>query len=59
VDKFSRKVRQSLPANVVQEILGHANFGTTMNIYGHVLPSMQRDAMADLDDFFRGTRQGK
>jgi len=48
-----------VPANVVQEILGHANFGTTMNIYGHVLPSMQRDAMAGLDGFFRGSRQGK
>jgi integrase len=47
------------PAKVVQEILGHANFGTTMNIYGHVLPSMQRDAIAELDDFFRGSRQGK
>jgi integrase len=43
-----------VPANVVQEILGHANFGTTMNIYGHVLPSMQRDAIAELDGFFKG-----
>jgi integrase len=48
-----------VPANVVQEILGHAYFGTTMNIYGHVLPSMQRDAMAGLDGFFRGSQQGK
>jgi integrase len=46
------------PAKVVQEILGHANFATTMNIYGHVLPSMQQDAMAELDGFFRGTHEG-
>ena len=44
----------SVPSKVVQEILGHSNIGTTMNIYGHVLPSMQRDAMDDMDDFFRG-----
>jgi site-specific recombinase XerD len=31
-------------AKVVQEILGHANISTTLGIYGHVLPSMQRDA---------------
>jgi integrase len=38
---------------VVQEILGHSNIGTTMNIYSHVLPSMQRDAMDDMNDLFR------
>jgi integrase len=48
-----------VPANVVQEILGHANFATTMNIYGHVLPSMQRDAMTGLDGFFKGAGQGE
>ncbi len=44
-----------VPAKVVQEILGHGNISTTMNIYGHVLPSMHRDAMDDMDEFFRGT----
>jgi integrase len=43
-----------VPAKVVQEILGHGNFSTTMNIYGHVLPSMHRDAMDEMDDFFKG-----
>jgi integrase len=42
-----------VPAKVVQEILGHGNISTTMNIYGHVFPSMHRDAMDDMDDFFR------
>jgi integrase len=40
----------------VQEILGHSNISSTMNIYGHVLPSMHRDTMEDIDDFFRGKR---
>ena len=42
-----------VPAKVVQEILGHGNISTTMNIYGHVFPSMHRDAMDEMDDFFR------
>lgn len=39
-------------AKVVQEILGHGNISTTLNIYGHVFPSTHRDAMDDMDDFF-------
>ena len=38
---------------VVQEILGHSNISITLNTYSHVLPSMQRDAMNDMDAFFR------
>jgi Site-specific recombinase XerD len=34
---------------VVQEILGHSNIAITMNIYSHVLPNMQQDAMKKLD----------
>ncbi|WP_403023155.1 tyrosine-type recombinase/integrase [Salinibacterium sp. GXW1014] len=33
---------------VVQERLGHSNISTTMNIYSHVTPTMQRDAVARL-----------
>ena len=33
---------------VVQERLGHSNISTTMNIYSHVTPTMQRDAAARL-----------
>ena len=35
----------------VQEILGHESFNTTMDTYGHVLPSMKRDAMDKLSEF--------
>lgn len=33
-------------AKVVQERLGHSNIATTMNIYSHVTPTMQRDAVS-------------
>ncbi len=32
------------PAKVVQERLGHTDIATTMNIYSHVTPTMQRSA---------------
>lgn len=38
---------------VVQEILGHSDISTTMNIYSHVLPSMQADAMKQLHSAFK------
>lgn len=36
------------------ETLGHSQIGTTMNLYAHVMPSMQRDA-ADLMDVMFGS----
>jgi integrase len=38
---------------VVQERLGHADITTTMNLYTHVLPGMQEDAAARVDDALR------
>jgi integrase len=37
---------------VVQELLGHSNVTTTLNIYSHVLPSLQQDAMDKLSGLF-------
>lgn len=39
---------------IVQEILGHREIGMTLDTYSHVLPTMQRDAMDGLNDFFEG-----
>jgi len=36
----------------VQELLGHSNISMTMDIYSHVLPSLQKDAMDKWDDLF-------
>jgi integrase len=37
---------------VVQEILGHSNINTTLMLYGHVLPDMQKEASDRMDDMF-------
>jgi integrase len=34
---------------VVQELLGHSNISMTMDVYSHVLPSMQQDAINRLN----------
>ena len=36
----------------MQEILGHTEISMTMDIYSHVLPTMQRDAMDKLNQAF-------
>lgn len=34
---------------VVQELLGHSQIGITMDVYSHVLPTLQQEAMANLN----------
>ena len=41
---------------VVMEILGHSQISTTMNIYAHVLPRVQREAITGLDALFGETK---
>lgn len=43
---------------VVQERLGHANVGVTLDTYSHVLPNMQRDAADALDSMVPMPAQG-
>ncbi len=38
---------------VVQERLGHATVGMTLDVYSHVLPNLQRQAAAKLDALFK------
>lgn len=50
---------------VVQEILGHSQITTTMDIYSHAMPSMQSDATEQWESTFggslkkRGNRRGR
>ena len=37
---------------VVQEILGHSQISLTANTYAHVMPALQREAMAEIDAAF-------
>jgi integrase len=43
-----------VPAKVIQELLGHSSITITLNVYSHVLPSMQQEAMDKLDRLFGG-----
>jgi integrase len=43
-----------IEAKKVQEILGHESITTTLDVYGHVLPTMQREAMDRLSSFMKG-----
>jgi integrase len=40
---------QKVPVKVVSEMLGHASVAITLDIYSHVLPSMQEDAAAAME----------
>ena len=41
----TRLIEQGINPRTVQELLGHADFRITMNLYGHVLDNTKRDAM--------------
>ncbi len=45
-------VGMGVPLKVVQEIVGHSDIAMTADIYAHVLPAMQRDAMGRWDNAF-------
>jgi len=44
---------------IVQEILGHSNISITLNVYSHVLPSMQKEAMDALNSAFAKSKEGE
>lgn len=43
-----------VPSKVVQSRLGHKSINVTLDIYGHVLPSMQQDAASKIGKLIHG-----
>ncbi|WP_282432149.1 tyrosine-type recombinase/integrase [Desulfurispora thermophila] len=60
-------INQGLPAKSISGHLGHANIGTTMDIYGHYLKSADREAADRLERVYqtmkesgqKGTKKGR
>jgi integrase len=48
---------QGVPVKVVSEMLGHASVTITMNLYMHVLPTMQQAAAEAMEALFRSGLQ--
>ena len=40
---------QGADPKIIQEVLGHAQIGIPMDTYSHALPTMQQEAMANLN----------
>lgn len=45
---------QGVSPRVIQDMLGHSTITTTMGIYAHVIPELQRDAAARMDAILSG-----
>ena len=48
MDSLEWNLRFGVPAKVVEEGLGHNKIEITLNIYAHVVPSLQQEAAAKL-----------
>lgn len=44
----TKALQQGINPRTVQELLGHADFSVTMNLYGHVLDETKREAMQQI-----------
>lgn len=45
---------QGVHPKIVQELLGHSDIGMTMDVYSHMLPTMQQEAISKLNDALQG-----
>lgn len=48
-----------LPVKLVSEMLGHTNITTTLATYGHLMPTMHRDAADRIDALFARSRSAE
>jgi integrase len=49
-------LKAGIPAKVVQERLGHSSIATTMDLYSHVAPNMQKEAAKAFGDMLQARR---
>jgi integrase len=49
----SHLLASNVHPKIVQERFGHSSVAITMDIYSHLMPNMQSDAVAKVDDVFR------
>ena len=49
---------QGVSARVAMEILGHAQISTTLNIYTHIAPELQKDAVEPVSQVWVGVEYG-
>lgn len=47
-------LQQGTPLHYVKEQMGHASIQTTVDIYGHIIPGSNRNAVNGLDDVASG-----
>ena len=50
---------QGVHPRAIMELLGHSSITVTMNVYGHVMPAMMRDAADKMDAIVGGTGTGR
>ena len=55
----TRALEKDIHPKIVQEILGHADIGTTLNKYSHVLPDIKKAASEKLNVLFDSSQENK
>ncbi len=53
----SHMLASNIHPKIVQERLGHSSIAITMDIYSHLMPNMQQDAVGVLDDVMQAALQ--
>jgi len=52
----SLMLKQNVNPKIIQERLGHSSIMITMDVYGHIMPSMQKEAVLNFADLLKHAR---
>ena len=52
----SLMLKQNVNPKIIQERLGHSSITVTMDTYGHLMPTMQTDAVQNFADLIKNAR---